>query len=132
MKSSISVFSFVVEIERQMKKTYLFLTILGTLLPNIFVLKESIHSGNYLLYAHPLDTFNAMFVNHISSAFMVDLLFIVGLFLLWSFKESQKHQIKHWAWTWIYTFAFGIAGGLPLFLYIREDYLNSKSTPTQT
>jgi hypothetical protein len=103
-----------------MKNNYLYLTIIGTILPNIFVLKESLSSGNYLLYADPIATFNGMFANNISGAFIVDLLFIVMLFLFWSYKESKKHNIKNLTWVWIYTFAFGIAGGLPLFLYIRE------------
>jgi len=111
-----------------MKKKYLILTIIGTILPNIFVLKESLSSGNILLYARPLDTFKAMFANNISSAFIIDLLFIVILFLLWSYYEAKKLKIKHVWWVWIYTFAFGIAGGLPLFLYLRED----KKTAAET
>lgn len=104
-----------------MKRKYLILTIIGTILPNIFVLKESIHSGNILLYAHPIDTFKAMFVNNISSAFIIDLLFIVVLFLFWSYYEAKRLNIKNVWMVWIYTFAFGIAGGLPLFLYVRES-----------
>ena len=103
-----------------MKNKYLILTIIGTILPNIFVLKESIHSGNILLYADPIATFNGMFANNISSAFIIDLLFIVILFLIWSYNESKKLNIKGVWWVWIYTFAFGIAGGLPLFLYLRD------------
>lgn len=106
-----------------MKKTYLTLTIVGTLLPNIFVFLESIQSGNYLLYAKPLDTFQAMFSNHVSSAFITDLLFIVVLFLIWTYRESTKHKLKKVYWIWLYTFAFGIAGGLPLFLYYKEKSL---------
>lgn len=109
-----------------MKKTYLSLTIIGTVLPNIFVISESIASGNYLLYAHPLDTFKGMFINNISSAFITDLLFIVVLFLVWSFKESKLHGMKNTYLIWIYTFAFGIAGGLPLFLYFREKAMKKK------
>lgn len=105
-----------------MKNKYLTLTIVGTLLPNIFVLKESLKSGNYLLYADPIATFNGMFANNISSAFAMDLLFIVFLFLIWSFREAKKYKMKHLVWIWIYTFAFGIAGGLPLFLYLRENH----------
>ena len=105
-----------------MKKTYLLLTIIGTLLPNIFVFKESIASGNILLYTHPIDTFYAMFTNNITSAFIVDLLFIVILFLIWTFVEAKKYGIKHIWIIWIYTFALGIAGGLPLFLYLREKH----------
>jgi hypothetical protein len=112
-----------------MKKTYLSLTIIGTILPNIFVILEGIKSGNYLLYTNPVDTFNGMFANNISSAFVIDLLFIVILFLVWSYQESKRHHIKNITLIWIYTFAFGIAGGLPLFLYFREK---SKLTTANT
>ena len=103
-----------------MKKIYLILTIIGTILPNIFVVLESIESGNYLLYAHPIDTFKGMFANNISAAFITDLLFIVVLFLIWSYKESKRCNMKNIYLIWLYTFAFGIAGGLPLFFYFRE------------
>ena len=112
-----------------MRKTYLLLAIVGTILPNIFVLLESINSGNYLLYVRPMETFKGMFANHISSAFIVDLLFIVILFLIWSYRESKRYKIKQVGLIWIYTFALGIAGGLPLFLYVREgnqNYLDSR------
>ncbi|MEO0580765.1 MAG: DUF2834 domain-containing protein [Bacteroidota bacterium] len=107
-----------------MKRIYLALTVLGTLLPNIFVFLESIQSGNILLWTDPIATFYGMFDNLISSAFMMDLLFIVCLFLIWSGLEAKKLKIKGIGWIWLYTFAFGIAGGLPLFLYLREDYLS--------
>lgn len=109
-----------------MKKTYLLLTIVGTILPSIFVIKESITTGNILLYRYPIDTFNSMFINNISSAFMLDLLFIVSLFLFWSYKEAKHCNMKNIGWVWLYTFAFGIAGGLPLFLYLREKKLAYK------
>lgn len=103
-----------------MKKVYLALAVIGTVLPNIFVLLESARSGNYLLYAHPIDTFQGMFANYISAAFVTDLLFIVILFLFWSFREAKKYDMRNVLLFWIYTFALGIAGGLPLFLYFRE------------
>lgn len=109
-----------------MKNKYLILTIIGTLLPNIFVVRETIASGNILLYAHPFDTFSAMFGNNISSAFITDLLFIVLLFLFWSYKEAKRLNIKNIGLIWIYTFGFGIAGGLPLFLYFRAKKTNIK------
>jgi hypothetical protein len=103
-----------------MKKTYLILTIIGTILPNIFVVKEFMLSGNFLLYTYPIDTFKSMFANNISSAFVTDLLFVVMLFLFWSFKEAKRYKMKNIYLIWLYTLAFGIAGGLPLFLYFRE------------
>lgn len=104
-----------------MKKTFLGITVIGTILPNIFVIKESLLYGNYLLYTKPLETFNGMFANNISSAFIVDLLFIVVLFMIWSYKEARRLKMKGIIWVWLYTFALGIAGGLPLFLYLREN-----------
>ncbi len=101
---------------------YLILTVIGTILPNIFVLKETFTSGNIMLYSRPIDTFQSMFATNISSAFITDLLFIVVLFLIWSYRESRKHNIKNTWLVWLYTFAFGIAGGLPLFLYWKERY----------
>lgn len=103
-----------------MKKTYLYLTIIGTLLPNVFVVKESLESGNYFLYTYPIDTVKAMFATNISSTFIIDLLFVVALFLVWSYREAKKHEIKGVYWIWLYTFTLGLAGGLPLFLYLRE------------
>lgn len=105
-----------------MKRTYLFLTIIGTILPNIFVAKESFETGNFLLYANPIATFQGMFANNISSAFIMDLLFVVVLFLAWSYGESKRKDLAmdKTVISWVYTFAFGIAGGLPLFLYFRE------------
>lgn len=104
-------------------KGYLLLTIIGTILPNIFVVKESIQSGNYLLYARPLETFQQMFANNPASAFVTDLLFIVILFLVWSYQESKRLNIKNIWFVWLYTFALGLAGGLPLFLYFRSKKL---------
>ena len=65
--------------------------------------------------------YEGMFANNISSAFIIDLLFIVFLFLFWSYQEVKKYQIKGMGCVWAYTFALGIAGGLPLFLYVREQ-----------
>lgn len=107
-----------------MKRTYLLLTIIGTILPNIFVALEGIKSNNYFLYTKPIDTINGMYANHISSAFVTDLLFIVVLFLFWSYKEAKQYRIKNVGIIWAYTFLFGIAGGLPLFLYYREKTIN--------
>jgi hypothetical protein len=109
-----------------MKKVLIVLTVIGTVLPNIFVLKESFESGNYLLYAAPLDTFRDMFATNASSAFIIDLLFIVLLFLWWSYKEAKSLEIKNVWIFWVYTFALGIAGGLPLFLYFRQRRLEDQ------
>jgi hypothetical protein len=109
-----------------MKRNYLILAIIGVILPNIFVCKVMLETGNILLWTDIPTTFNSMFANDISTTFMIDLLFIVLLFMAWSFQQSRKHRIKNlWAF-WLFTFAFGIAGGLPLFLYFRQKQLDAK------
>ena len=106
-----------------MKKTYLLLTMIGFIIPNIFVAKVGVETGNILLWTDIPTTFNQMFANDISAAFVIDLFFIVLLFLIWSYKEAKKYQMKNWLFLMLFTFAFGIASGLPLFLYFREDKL---------
>ena len=76
-----------------MKKIYLVLSIIGFLLPNIFVAMESIETGNILLYANPAATIQGMFANRISSIFMIDLLLAVIVFFIWSYQESK---LKLW------------------------------------
>ena len=101
----------------------MWLTIIGTIAPNIFVINESLKTGNILLYARPIETISAMFANNITSAFIIDLLFIVLLFLIWSYHEAKRLQLKKLWLIWLYTFAFGIAGGLPLFLWYRAKIM---------
>lgn len=106
-----------------MKKVYLLLAIIGFILPSIFVFIESVETGNILLYADPLTTFESMFANRISSIFAIDLLFAVLVFFIWSFYESKKRSMKGIGWIWLLTMLLGLAGGLPLFLYKREQQL---------
>jgi len=102
-----------------MKNKLILATVVGTALPNIFVLQESFQSGNYMLYARPLETMSKMFENPTVAAFSTDLLVLVIFFMIWSFYEARKLNIKQLYLCWIYTFILGLAGGLPLFLYFR-------------
>ena len=110
-----------------MKSIYLILSGVGFVLPNIFVAMESARSGNILFYLDPVATFEGMFANYISSAFMVDLLFAVMIFMIWSYREAKQHKIKHLGVVWVLTFMLGIAGTFPLFLYLRSKQLESGS-----
>ncbi|BDS11098.1 DUF2834 domain-containing protein [Aureispira anguillae] len=103
-----------------MKNLYLALAIIGFILPNIFVLKVGIETGNILLWTDIPTTLNSMFANDIASAFMTDLFYMVLLFMIWSYQEAKKYKIANYWVTWILTFLFGIAGGFPLFLYLKS------------
>lgn len=103
-----------------MKRLYLGLCLMGFTLPSILVAVESYSTGNILLYADIPATVEGLFNNRISTIFAIDLLFTVLVFFIWSFMESKKYQIKRLWLIWIFTLLFGLAGGFPLFLYIRE------------
>ena len=110
-----------------MSKTYLILTILGFIAPNIFVTIVSVETGNILLWVHPMETIAGMFPNNIANAFVTDLLFVVLVFMIWSYKEAKEYGIKNIGFIWVLTMLFGLAGSLPLFLYIREQKLKKVS-----
>jgi len=107
-----------------MKPLYLVLAIIGFTAPTILVFIESVDTGNILLYANPVATIEGMFANRISTIFMVDLLITVIVFFIWSYAESKKLGIRNIGIVWILTLLLGLAGGFPLFLYLRERVLD--------
>ena len=110
-----------------MKNLYLLLAIIGFIAPTILVTLESVETGNVLLYANPIATIDGMFANRISSIFMIDLLFTVLVFFTWSFSETKKYEIKNIWIVWLLTMLFGLAGGFPLFLYLKEKTIANKT-----
>jgi hypothetical protein len=109
-----------------MKNIYLALTVAGFIAPNIFVFNESIDTGNILLWLNPTATINGMFANRITTAFIVDLLFGVLVFFLWSYHEAKRIGIKNVWLVWVLTMLFGLAGTFPLFHYLRERKITEK------
>jgi hypothetical protein len=109
-----------------MKPLYLFLAIVGFIVPNILVFYESVETGNILLLLDPSATLNGMFGNRIAAAFVTDLLFVVLAVLIWIVVESKRLGMRN---SWVYvvlTLLFGLAGPLPLFFYRREKALEKK------
>ncbi len=109
-----------------MKNLYLTLTILGFIAPNIWVAMVSIETGNVLFWLKPMETMNGMFGNKISTAFIVDLLFVVLVFFIWSYHEARKYNMKTPWLIWILTMLFGLAGTFPLFLYQRQSRMENQ------
>jgi len=103
-----------------MKKLYLLLAVAGFLVPNIWVVKVGIETGNIMLYTDLIATLESMFVNDISTVFSLDLLLVLGGFMVWSYKEARQLGIQRLWVTWLCTFLFGLGGGFPLFLYQVE------------
>lgn len=102
------------------EKLYLLLTIIGFVAPNVLVLIESIETGNILLYANLDATIEGMFANRISTIFMIDLLFAVLVFFIWSYLDGKRNGIKNIGLVWLLTLLLGLAGGFPFYLYLRE------------
>ena len=103
-----------------MKKLYLTLSIIGFLAPSVLVALESVETGNILLYTNPIATIEGMFSNRISTIFMIDLLFAVVVFFVWSYVDSKRIGVKGIGLVWVLTILLGLAGGFPLYLYLKE------------
>lgn len=62
----------------------------------------------------------ASYANSASSSISNDLTVGVFAFLLWSFHEARRLQMRHW-WAYVVlTFAVAFACAYPLFLLMRE------------
>lgn len=108
------------------RNVYLGFAIIGFIIPNYFVLMESISTGNWLLWLDPKSTTAGMFHNLISTAFTADLLVAVAVFFIWSYQISKKYNIKNIWIYWALTMLFGVAGPFPLLLY-RIELIKEKS-----
>jgi len=109
------------------QRLYLILSIIGFIAPNVLVMMETVDTGNILLYTNPLATIEGMFANRISTIFMIDLLFTVVIFFVWTYFDGKKNMVKRIGLVWLLTMLFGLAGGFPFYLYLKE-----KSIPFKT
>ncbi len=94
-----------------MKRLYLVLAILGFVLPYYSFVSFLVENGLDL----PL-LFDQLFVNQISTFFAVDLIITAIVFLLFSYREAQRAQMRNW---WVYAVATLFVGpsfAFPLFL----------------
>ena len=113
-------------IKMNTKTLYLFLAIIGFIAPTVLVLTESIETGNILLYTNPLATIAGMLANRISTIFIIDLLFAVLVFFIWTYIDGKKYGINRLGLVWLLTLLFGLAGGFPLYLYLKEKTIANK------
>ena len=105
------------------KSLYLLLAVVGFAVPTALVVRESLATGNWLLWADPAATSAGMFANRIATIFSLDLLLATAAFLAFAFAESRRLRMpRPWAIAAL-TLAFGLSGALPLFLYLRERRL---------
>jgi len=100
------------------RQIYLFLAVIGLVVPYYFLIS--------FLIAHGFDGklfLKQLFGTPISTFFAADLLLSCVVFMMYAGRETGRLAIKH---TWICTvalFTVGLSCALPLFLYVREPYL---------
>lgn len=98
-----------------MRALYLFLAVLGAVLPYFFFLR---------LFAEPgatLDDFvRQLLVTDPAKGFTADLLVSSAVFWIWSFREARVRAMRHW-WAYVVVnLTIGLSCALPLFLFFRE------------
>ena len=105
----------------KLKHLYLVLAVIGIVGPYYFLIT--------FLQAHGLDGkafLQQLLGTQISTFFAVDLLLSSVVFVIYLRHEARRYSIKH---RWLYLIALltvGLSFALPLFLYVREDRLDSQ------
>jgi len=107
----------------KLKHLYLVLAIVGMVVPYYFLIS--------FFTAHGLDGrafLQQLFATKVSTFFAVDLLIASIVFIVYLPREARRNSIENW---WLYLiplFTVGLSLALPLFLYVREDRVNPKSS----
>lgn len=102
------------------KSLYLVLCILGLLLPYAeFIPWVMQHGLNLPLFVREL------FANRIGAFFGMDVLVSAVVLVVFTRIESKRLQIRHRWLVIVAVLTVGVSLGLPLFLYLREQRLES-------
>jgi hypothetical protein len=102
----------------KLKHFYLILAVVGFVVPYYFLIS--------FLRVHGFDVnelIRQLFANQISTFFAVDLILASAVFIVFLRKEARRYSMNHW---WIYLLPLltvGLSLAFPLFLYVREEYL---------
>jgi len=101
---------------------YLGLSVVGLVATWTFNLRFMAESGGAF---STLDFVRAAYANNAAASLGNDLLVGVAAFLVWSWVEARRLEMRHW---WIHpllTFAVAFAFAFPLFLFLRDRRLES-------
>lgn len=99
-----------------MKKLYLCLSVVGTLLPfTIFVPWLLVNGLNLSLFV------SEWLSTPISQFFAADFLITWLVWLIFISKDRKKYDIKLWWLPFIGNFCIGLSFSVPFYLFLRED-----------
>ena len=102
---------------------YLGLAVLGFLVPGVPMIMESVQTGNILFWTDPARTTAELFATRTSTAFGLDAMMAAVALCVWIVYESRRSGNKG-AWRFVVLILlFGVAGPLPLYLWLRERSL---------
>lgn len=105
-----------------LKKTYLILCVLGTLLPLSQFVPWFVENGlNVSLF------FQELFSTKIGGFFGIDVIVSAVVLFVFIFAEGKRLQIPKLWLPVIATLSVGVSLGLPLFLYMRQKAIESKT-----
>ncbi len=101
------------------KNVYLLLAILGIVLPYTLFLPWLLEHGlDFQLFFHEL------FINDITGAGGLDILAVTIAIVVFIVFEGKRVGVSKFWIPALGTIMLGVGFGLPLFLYLRERYLN--------
>jgi hypothetical protein len=106
-----------------MKNLYLFLAIIGFLLPYYFLVSFLLENGPNLGLL-----IDQLFANNISTFFAVDLIITGIVLLVFIYQDAHKLEMGNWWAYGIATLLVGPSFAMPLFLYYRESKLDTTSS----
>lgn len=99
-----------------MRKTWILIAVLGTVVPFYYLVPFFMeHGANTSLFVELL------FANSISRFFAVDLIISSMAFLLWSFFDSRKNNVTGWWMVLVANFLVGLSLALPLYFFKRHS-----------
>lgn len=108
----------------RLRHVYLFLFILGVILPYVYFLPWFWENGlNVRLFVAEL------FVNRVSASFGMDIVVSTIVLLIFATFETFRLKMPR-AWlvlaiVYAGTFGAGVSSGFPLFLYLRQKFLDT-------
>lgn len=105
-----------------MCKAYLLLAIAGLALPYYFFLSFLLENGPDLVLLA-----DQLFANDISTFFAIDLIITAIVFLVYSYRETQRSNMGSWWRYVIATLVVGPSFAFPLFLLVREGAYEQRS-----
>ncbi len=113
----------IIESEDTMKKMYLAISILGTVIPFTFFIPWIGKNGlDVNLFV------SEWFTNQISQFFAADFIISWLCFLLFIVVDSRKHRIKFWWISVIGNFCIGLSFALAFYLFLREGRAKEKDS----